>query len=115
MTWGSRERIASNPGLIAQLDNAIGGGVFADKLASRRRAAVRENLIVSTPSAYTYPLLVKQLLTNSLSLYGDQEITYRGEVRYTYRDFRRRVGQRRGVQPGQHRIGIVKLSNQTRI
>lgn len=54
---------------------------------------MRENLIVSTPSAYTYPLLVKQLLTNSLSLYGDQEITYRSEVRYTYRDFRRRVGQ----------------------
>ncbi len=54
---------------------------------------MRENLIVSTPQAYTYPLLVKQLLTNSLSLYGDQEITYRGELRYTYRDFRRRVGQ----------------------
>ncbi|MBS1694785.1 MAG: fatty acid--CoA ligase [Actinobacteria bacterium] len=54
---------------------------------------MRENLIVSTPSAYAYPLLVKQLLTNSLSLYGDQMITYRGEVRYTYRDFRRRVGQ----------------------
>jgi fatty-acyl-CoA synthase len=52
-----------------------------------------ENLIVSTPSAYTYPLLVKQLLTNSLSLYGDQEITYRGELRYSYRDFRRRIGQ----------------------
>jgi fatty-acyl-CoA synthase len=52
-----------------------------------------ENLIVSTPSAYAYPLLVKQLLTNSLSLYADQEITYRGELRYTYRDFRRRIGQ----------------------
>ncbi|GAA4390108.1 fatty acid--CoA ligase [Tsukamurella soli] len=52
-----------------------------------------ENLIASTPSAYSYPLLVRQLLTNSLSLYGDQEITYRGEVRYAYRDFRRRVGQ----------------------
>jgi fatty-acyl-CoA synthase len=52
-----------------------------------------ENLAASTPSAYTYPLLVKQLLTNSLSLYGDQEITYRGELRYTYRDFRRRIGQ----------------------
>jgi fatty-acyl-CoA synthase len=52
-----------------------------------------EHLIVSTPSAYTYPLLVKQLLTNSLALYGDQEITYRGELRYTYRDFRRRIGQ----------------------
>ena len=52
-----------------------------------------ENLIVNAPAAYTYPLLVKQLLTNSLSLYGEQEITYRGELRYTYRDFRRRVGQ----------------------
>ena len=36
-----------------------------------------ENLIVPTPSAYAYPLLVKQLLTNALSLYGEQEITYR--------------------------------------
>ena len=52
-----------------------------------------ENLIASAASAYAYPLLVKQLLTNSLGLYGDQEITYRGELRYTYRDFRRRIGQ----------------------
>ncbi|HTY33396.1 AMP-binding protein, partial [Mycobacterium sp.] len=52
-----------------------------------------ENLIVSTPEAYAYPLLVKQLLTNSLSLYGDQEITFRGEHRYSYRDFRRRLGR----------------------
>ena len=52
-----------------------------------------ENLIVSTPEAYSYPLLIKQLLTNSLSLYGDQEITYRGELRYTFRDFRTRIGQ----------------------
>ncbi|HEY5806635.1 MAG TPA: fatty acid--CoA ligase [Povalibacter sp.] len=52
-----------------------------------------ENLIVSTPSAYGYPLLIKQLLTNSLALHGDQQITYRGELRYTYREFRRRIGQ----------------------
>src|ERR1700741_5285617 len=58
-----------------------------------RKAEMPENPIVSTPEAYTFPLLVKQLLTNSLSLYGDQEITYRGEHRYTYREFRRRVGQ----------------------
>ncbi|KAF7964266.1 long-chain fatty acid--CoA ligase [Cupriavidus sp. UYMU48A] len=54
---------------------------------------MQQNLIVSTPSAYSYPLLVKQLLIHSLSLYGDQEISYRGEMRYSYRDFRRRVGQ----------------------
>jgi fatty-acyl-CoA synthase len=60
---------------------------------SGRGATLPENVIVRTPGAYSYPLLVKQLLINSLSLYGDQEITYRGEVRYTYRDFRLRVGQ----------------------
>ncbi|HYB36603.1 MAG TPA: hypothetical protein VEF72_13130 [Mycobacterium sp.] len=29
MTWGSRERIASNPGLIAQLDNALGSSMMS--------------------------------------------------------------------------------------
>ncbi|MEM5276908.1 fatty acid--CoA ligase [Cupriavidus taiwanensis] len=52
-----------------------------------------DNLITPTRSAYAYPLLVKQLLTNALSLYGDQEISYRGEMRYTFRDFRHRIGQ----------------------
>ncbi|EKZ99384.1 AMP-dependent synthetase and ligase [Cupriavidus sp. HMR-1] len=52
-----------------------------------------ENLIVSARSAYAYPLLVKQLLINAMSLYGDQEISYRGELRYTYREFRERVGK----------------------
>lgn len=52
-----------------------------------------DNLIVPTPSAYAYPLLVKQLLTNALSLYGDQEITYRGELRFSYREFRQRIGK----------------------
>ncbi|MDM0072588.1 fatty acid--CoA ligase [Variovorax sp. J31P207] len=51
------------------------------------------NLITATPSAYTYPLLIKQLLVNSLSLHGDQEISYRGEMRYSFRDFRRRIGR----------------------
>jgi fatty-acyl-CoA synthase len=52
-----------------------------------------DNLIVPTPSAYDYPLLVKQLLNNALCLYGDQEITYRGEVRFTYKQFRTRIGK----------------------
>ncbi|MDM0109457.1 fatty acid--CoA ligase [Variovorax sp. J22R24] len=54
---------------------------------------MQPNLITATPSAYTYPLLIKQLLVNSLSLHGDQEISYRGEMRYTFRDFRQRIGQ----------------------
>lgn len=52
-----------------------------------------DNLIGATPSAYAYPLLVKQLLVNSLSLYPSQEITYRGDLRFTYSDLRRRIGQ----------------------
>jgi fatty-acyl-CoA synthase len=51
------------------------------------------NLIAGTPSAYAYPLLVKQLLVSSMSLCADQEITYRGEVRYTYADLRQRIGR----------------------
>lgn len=51
------------------------------------------NLLTPTPSAYTYPLLIKQLLVNAMSLHGDQEISYRGQMRYQYRDFQRRIGQ----------------------
>lgn len=51
------------------------------------------NLLTPTPSAYTYPLLIKQLLINAMSLHADQEISYRGQMRYTYRDFRQRIGQ----------------------
>ena len=43
---------------------------------------MQENLVAATPSAYDYPLLIKQLLLNARSLHGDQEITYRGELRY---------------------------------
>ncbi len=53
----------------------------------------KDNLIAAAPSAYAYPLLVKQLLINSVSLYGDQEISYRGQMRYTFRDFRARIGK----------------------
>ncbi|CAE6855231.1 Long-chain-fatty-acid--CoA ligase [Paraburkholderia aspalathi] len=52
---------------------------------------MQENLVAATPSAYTYPLLIKQLLLNARSLYGDQEITYRGELRYSFCDFDRRI------------------------
>ncbi|MFX1676482.1 fatty acid--CoA ligase [Paraburkholderia sp. A2WS-5] len=46
-----------------------------------------------TPSAYAYPLLIKQLLLNSLSLSSGQQITYRNKLRYTFADMRKRVGQ----------------------
>ncbi|BAL24888.1 fatty acid--CoA ligase [Azoarcus sp. KH32C] len=65
-----------------------------------------DNLIAAAASAYAYPLLIKQLLLNSVSLYGNQEITYRGEMRYRFSDFRERIGRLAsalsaiGVRPG---------------
>ena len=64
------------------------------------------NTLTPTPSAYAFPLTVKQLLVNAMSLYGDQEICYRGEQRWRYRDFQGRIGQlanalqAQGVAPG---------------
>ena len=44
-----------------------------------------DHKIYRTPSAYSYPLLIKQLL-NTLELrHPDQEIVYADHLRYTYR------------------------------
>ena len=45
------------------------------------------------PGAYTYPLLIKQLLHTPLATAPAQEIVYRDRVRYTYREFRDRLGR----------------------
>ncbi|MGB6066773.1 MAG: fatty acid--CoA ligase [Desulfomonilaceae bacterium] len=62
--------------------------------------------VVHTPSAYSYPLLLKQLLHTPI-LYGpDNEIVYRGQIRHTYKDFYERINRLAsgltslGVQPG---------------
>lgn len=63
-------------------------------------------LIETTPSAYGYPLLIKQLLHTPIIYSPDQEIVYRDSKRFTYRDFYRRVKrlssglQTLGVKPG---------------
>ncbi len=49
--------------------------------------------IQTTPSAYDYPLLIKQLLHTPLAVAPDQEITYQGKVRYSYRTLRERIGR----------------------
>jgi len=57
-------------------------------------------------SAYAYPLLIKQLLHTPMALAPDQEIVYRDQVRYRYRDFRGRLDRlanalaRLGVKAG---------------
>ncbi len=50
-------------------------------------------LVQSTPSAYQYPLLIKQLLLTPLAIAPEQEITYQGKLRYTYRTLSMRIGR----------------------
>ena len=50
-------------------------------------------LVQSTPSAYQYPLLIKQLLLTPLAIAPEQEITYQGKLRYTYRTLNERIGR----------------------
>jgi fatty-acyl-CoA synthase len=62
--------------------------------------------IAVTPSAYSYPLLIKQLLHAPLAQTAHQEIVYRDVRRLTYRQLRDRIGrlasalEQIGVRPG---------------
>ncbi|MBL0225322.1 MAG: fatty acid--CoA ligase [Geobacteraceae bacterium] len=59
-----------------------------------------------TPSAYDFPLLIKNLLFCPVVEAPDQEIVYRGTFRYTYRDLHQRIQRLAstltalGVKPG---------------
>ncbi len=65
------------------------------------------NTVWKTESAYNYPLLIKQLLFAPIIEQPDQEIVYRGAMRYTYRQFRERIKRLAaglvalGIRPGQ--------------
>jgi len=50
-----------------------------------------ENLIEKTPFAYSFPLLIKSLLYSPIVKNPDQEIVYRDTLRFTYREFEKRV------------------------
>jgi len=52
-----------------------------------------DNLVESTPSAYTYPLLIKHLLHTPFAQAAQQEIVYQKKLRHTYRDLRERMGR----------------------
>ncbi|MDX9834499.1 MAG: AMP-binding protein, partial [Desulfobulbus sp.] len=64
------------------------------------------SIIRRTASAYTYPLLIKNLFHAPVVDNPDQEIVYRDLLRYTYRDLRERVCRLAsalttlGVKPG---------------
>ncbi|MBB3213293.1 fatty-acyl-CoA synthase [Herbaspirillum sp. Sphag1AN] len=51
------------------------------------------NLIERTPEAYSYPLLIKQLLHAAMASHPDQEIVYAQHRRHTYRDLQQRINR----------------------
>ncbi len=50
-------------------------------------------ILEKTSSAYSYPLLIKNLLTSSVTQNADQEIVYRDIMRFTYKEFNNRVAK----------------------
>ncbi len=50
-------------------------------------------IIEKCESAYTYPLLIKNIFRNSLIRSPNQEIIYRDQMKYTYRDLHKRVAK----------------------
>src|ERR1700733_9998549 len=68
--------------------------------------------IAVTPSAYSYPLLIKQLLHAPLAQTARQEIVYRDVRRLTYLELRDRIGRLAsalemiGVRPGDS-VGVL--------
>ncbi|MGH9962955.1 MAG: AMP-binding protein [Pyrinomonadaceae bacterium] len=64
------------------------------------------DLITVTPSAYSYPLLIRRLLHSPLANAPNQEVVYRGEKRYSNRELNERIGRLAsglmslGIKPG---------------
>lgn len=54
---------------------------------------MNENKIAVTPSAYAYPLLIKQLLHTPMATALDQEIVYSDQRRLTYAELFDRIGR----------------------
>jgi fatty-acyl-CoA synthase len=73
---------------------------------------MNERKIAVTPSAYSYPLLIKQLLYAPIAQTPRQEIVYRDLKRFTYADLRDRIGRlagaltKIGVAPGDT-VGVL--------
>jgi fatty-acyl-CoA synthase len=71
-----------------------------------------ERKIAVTPSAYSYPLLIKQLLHAPLAQTAGEEIVYRDVRRLTYLELRDRIGrlasvlEKIGVRPGDS-VGVL--------
>ena len=60
---------------------------------SATTVATQAPLIERTPEAYSYPLLIKQLLHAAMASHPDQEIVYAQQRRHTYRDLQQRINR----------------------
>ena len=61
---------------------------------------MRDDVKASAPTAYAYPLLIKQLLHTPFVQAPNQEIVYRGQVRMTYTTLRERIARlANGLEP----------------
>ena len=67
---------------------------------------MKTKILSPTPSAYSYPLLIKSLLTTPLIYAPEQKIIYRDQLEFTYSQFGKRICQlahaltKLGVQAG---------------
>ena len=82
-------------------------------LPKQSSASSRSSSGITAPkSAYEYPLIIKHLWHAPLLQTADEEIVYRDLRRFTYREFRERVGRLAsalagmGVQPGDT-VGVL--------
>src|SRR5580698_6506889 len=79
---------------------------------ARQGETLSGRLINISPSAYSYPLLIKHLLHSSMMHAGDQEIVYRDQKRFTYRTLHERIHRLAGglasvgVRPGDT-VGVL--------
>src|ERR1700734_3033819 len=67
------------------------------------RTSMNGRAIAVAPSAYSYPLLIKQLLHAPLAQTSHQEIVYRDLRRLTYLELRDRISR---LASALHKIGV---------
>src|SRR6516165_6345383 len=73
------------------------------KLSRKDLGGFMTNLIERSAAAYSSPLLIKHLLNSALLRAPEQEIVYRSQARFSYRDFRDRVGR---LASGLAKLGV---------
>src|SRR5215468_4715500 len=94
---------------VQMANNTVPRPALPKQVPASNRAGVG---IAAAQSAYHYPLLIKHLWHAPLLQAADQEIVYRDLRRFTYREFRERVGRLAsalagiGVQPGDT-VGVL--------